>query len=178
MESTLHEKYRSRIDALPPGAGLALRARLGLAAGGDLWPLVAPRSHAEVTLALLAAGHLHAAGILTGRPVTRPGLPGHPQDWWTVVRRLQAQLDARTPAPPPPYRPGLRSGGERIVAIHALPPKRGRPLVPPAWHTHLQVGTTLAQAIARGAPRRAVNQAIADGWLIIEGGARGTTAGA
>lgn len=170
MEQAVHEKFRSRVEALPPSADLALRAALGLAASpGDLWPLVAGRSHAEVTLALLSAGHLHSAGILIGRPVTRPAAPGHPQDWWTVVRRLQAELDARTATPPQPYRPGTRSGGERITAIYPLPPARGRPLTPPAWHGLLRPGATLAQVIARGAPRRAVNQAIADGWLVVAG---------
>ncbi len=160
MEQVVHEKFRTTIDQLPPSADLALRSALGLAAGGDLWHQVASRSHAEVTLALLAAGHIGAAEQLIGRPISRAPASGGTRDWWATIARLQAQLTA------PPRPPGR--GGAVILRVDPRPRARNSPLTPPVWHSLLQVGQTVAQALARGVPRRELNRAIAEGWLTIQ----------
>ncbi len=156
----MHEKFRHTITELPPSADLALRTALGLAAGGDLWHQVAPRSHAEVTLALLAAGHIGAAEQLVGRPISRAPATRGDQGWWATIARLQAQLDT------PPRPEGRR--GAVISQVIPRPHTRGRSHTPPPWHSLLQVGQTVAQALARGVPKRDLNRAIAEGWLIIQ----------
>ena len=67
-----------------------------------------------------------------------------------------------------PPRPAAPRGGDLVVlAVHPRPYTTRRTQLHSKNYVHFVVGRTLAQVLAAGCSRRAVNRARAEGWLVL-----------
>ena len=67
-----------------------------------------------------------------------------------------------------PPRPAAPRGGDLVVlAVHPRPYRFKRKQQVSKNYVHFVVGRTLAQVLAAGCSRRAVNRARAEGWLVL-----------
>jgi hypothetical protein len=167
-------KYRDQCNRLSPVALSHLAARFALipslpGSSNPGYDTVENLSHAAATLTLLRAGYIHDAELLLGRPITHhPAQPSNPLLLMGSARLLDRLAVALAPEPTQTHpsntrlRPSARiaSATPAAARLGRYTRKRLPPIAP---------GQTVGALLRYGYPRRSLNQALARGYITLDG---------